>query len=120
MPKQKINETPNTKKAISKLKKVEKGYLNIIENTLKSFKDEKREYNGHLDDIENLLELYKIELEHIDQINKEMHDNLLKLIEDKRFMRDKIEEDLKMTDVKIQSIQRKYWNYSTTYLKITY
>ena len=108
MQNQKKKENQNTKKTINKLKKVEKGYLNIMENTLKNFKERKSVHNKHLDDIEILLELYKKELEYIDQMNKELHNDLLKLIENKTAIRGKIEEDLKITDMKIQSIQRKY------------
>lgn len=107
MPKQKKNDRQKAKKTIKKLKKIEKGYLNIVENTLKTFKEQKRADSHHLDNIEYLLEAYKKELEYIDQKNKEMYDNLIKLIENRASMHDKVKEDLKKSDNHIQLIQRK-------------
>lgn len=107
MPKQKKKDRQNTKKTIKKLEKIEKRYLNIIENTLKAFKEQKRTNIDHLDNIEELLEAYKKELEYIDQKNKEIYENILKLIENKTSIHDTIREDLKKTDEHIQLIQRK-------------
>lgn len=107
MSRQKNSDRHKAKKTIKKLKTIESGYLNLIRNTLKSFKKEKNANINDLDNIENLLEAYIKELEHIDQRNKEIHDNILKLIENKTSLHDEIKEDLKKADEHIQSIQRK-------------
>ena len=107
MPRQKKNDKQKAKKNIKRLEKIEDGYLNLIVNTLESFKREKKANIKHLDNIENLLEAYMKELEYIDQRNKVIHDNILKLMENKTSLNDEIREDLKKTDEYIQSIQRK-------------
>ncbi len=106
MPRQK-NDKQKAKNNIKKLKKIENGYLNMIENTLKSFKKEKKADINDLDNMENLLENYKKALEHIDQRNKEIYDNILELMKNKISLHDEIREDLKKTDEYIRSIQRK-------------
>jgi len=78
-----------------------------IGNTLKTFKDQKGTEFHDLNNIGNLLEAYKRELEYIDQKNKEIYENLLKIMENKKSLHDKVREDLKKTDEHIQLIQRK-------------
>ncbi len=105
MSNQKINDKPKVKKTMEKLERIEEGYLNIIENTLKTFKEQKNANIHDLGDIEHLLEYYKKEIEHMDQKNKEMHAKILKLIENKKSLHNKVREDLKRTDKHIQLIQ---------------
>ncbi len=91
--------------AIKKLRHIEEGYLGIIENTLKTVKEQKKEDIYYLDSIEHLLENYKKELEYLDQKNKEIYNNIIKLIENKKYMCNEVREDLKKTDKHIQLIQ---------------
>jgi len=105
MPNQKVNDKVRIKEHITKLKRIEEGYLNIIEDTLKAFREQKSADIRHLEDIEYLLEHYKKELEYLNQKNKEMYKNILKLIENKKFLHNKVKDDLKTTDKHIQLIQ---------------
>lgn len=105
MSNQKINNEQVVEEPIKKPKRIEEGYLNIVENTLKSFKEQKMANIRHLDNIGYLLEHYKKELEYTEQKNKEMYDYVLKLIEDKKFLHNRVKEDLKRTDKHIQLIQ---------------
>lgn len=101
----KINDKQADKRLIKKVEKIEEGYLNIIENTLKTFKEQKKADIHHLDNMEYILENYRKELEHIDQKNKEIYDNILKLIKNKKSLDNKVKKDLKRTDKHIQLIQ---------------
>ena len=105
MSNQKINDKQKVKKPLEKLKRIEEGYLNIIENTLKIFKEQKETDIDYLKDMEHLLEHYKKELEYMDRKNKEMYNNILKLIKNKKLLHNKVREDLKRTDKHIQLIQ---------------
>jgi hypothetical protein len=102
---QKVNNKAIVEEHVKKLKRIEDGYLNIVENTLKALKEQKSANLHHLKDIECLLEHYKNELEYIDQKNKEMCENILKLIENKKFLHNKVKDDLETTDKHIQLIQ---------------
>ncbi len=105
MSNQKMNNKQRVESPFKKPEIITEGYLNIIENTLKSFKKQKKEDIRYLNNIESLLENYKKELEYMDQKNKELYDNVIKLIENKKNMDNKVKEDLKKTDKHIQLIQ---------------
>ncbi|MGB9978217.1 hypothetical protein [Methanobacterium sp.] len=105
MPNQKINDKQIVEMPAKKLKSIEEGYLNIIEDTLKTFKEQKKVDIHYLDNIEHLLEHYKKELEYMDKKNKEIYNNILKLMENKKSMDNEVKEDLKKTDKHIQLIQ---------------
>ena len=99
------NQNINDKQRVKKLENITEGYLNIIENTLKTFKEQKNADIHHLNYVEYLLDSYKKELEYMDQKNKELHNNILKLIQNKKALDTKVKEDLKKTDKHIQLIK---------------
>ena len=107
MSNQKINNKQRVESPFKKPEIITEGYLNIIENTLKSFKKQKNADILYLDNIESLLENYKKEIEYMDQKNKELYNNVLKLIENKKVLDNEVKEDLKKTDKHIQLIQIK-------------
>lgn len=95
----------NDKQAGKKIEEVEDKYLNIIESTLQTFKEKKEADIHHLNDIEHLLRHYKEEIENINQNNRKIYETILKLIENKKYLQDKVKDDLKRTDKQIQFIQ---------------
>ncbi len=105
MSNQKINDKQGDESPFKKPEIITEGYLNIIENTLKSFKKQKKADILYLDNIESLLKNYKKELEYMDQKNKELYNNILKLIENKKALDNEVKEDLKKTNKHIQLIQ---------------
>lgn len=107
MSNQKMNNKQRVESPFKKPEIITEGYLNIIENTLKSFKKQKKADILYLDNIESLLENYRKELEYMDQKNKELYNNILKLIENKKALDNEVKEDLKKTDKHIQLIQIK-------------
>lgn len=105
MSNQKMKDKQRVEKPFQKPEIIAEGYLNIIENTLKSFKKQKKADILYLDNIESLLKNYKKELEYMDQKNKELYNNILKLIENKKALDNEVKEDLKKTNKHIQLIQ---------------
>ena len=99
------NQNMNDKQRVKKPENIAEGYLNIIENTLKTFKEQKKADIHYLNNIEYILNNYKKELEYMEQKNKELYINILKLIENKKALDNKVKEDLKKTDKHIQLIQ---------------